>query len=87
MADYMKADGSVETITVKNFAHAQKLVGGLVEIVHSYTGEGHGFFNYGRGDGTRFAEVLTTSDRFLVELGYLQGEPTVAEFLKTTAGK
>ena len=40
MADYMKADGSVEKITVKNFAHAQKLVGGLVEIVHSYTGEG-----------------------------------------------
>lgn len=40
MADYIKTDGSVEEIQVKNFAHAQKLVGGLVEIVHSYTGKG-----------------------------------------------
>lgn len=40
MAEYMKTDGTVEIIQVKNFAHAQKLVGGLVEIVHSYTGKG-----------------------------------------------
>ena len=40
MADYIKTDGSVEEIQVKNFAHAQKLVGGLVEIVYSYTGKG-----------------------------------------------
>jgi acetyl esterase/lipase len=80
------ADKTVPHATAVAFERAMKAAGNSCTL-HSYAGEGHGFFNYGRGDGTRFAEVLTTSDRFLVELGYLQGEPTVAEFLKTSVGE
>lgn len=40
MAEYIKADGSVEIIEVRDFKHAQELVGGPVEIVHSYNHQG-----------------------------------------------
>ena len=40
MAEYIKTDGSVEVITVRNFKHAQELVGGFVEVVASYKHEG-----------------------------------------------
>lgn len=47
-------------------------------------GEGHGYFNFGRGDNRNFQQTLTDADRFLASLGYLQGEPRVAEWLATT---
>jgi hypothetical protein len=34
MATLIKPDFSIETIEVRNFKHAQTLVGGLVELVH-----------------------------------------------------
>lgn len=80
------ADKTVPHASAEAFERAMKAAGNSCTL-HSYDGEGHGFFNYGRGDGSKFAEVLTTSDRFLAELGYLQGEPTVEEFLKTAGGK
>ena len=40
MAEYIKTDGSVEVIEVRDFKHAQELVGGYVEIVHSYKHQG-----------------------------------------------
>jgi hypothetical protein len=40
MAEYIKADGSVEIIKVRDFKHAQELVGGFVEVVASYQHEG-----------------------------------------------
>ena len=43
-----------------------------------YDGEGHGFFNPGRG-GTdlNFYKTLLATDRFLISLGWLDGEPTL----------
>lgn len=39
--------------------------------VHYYEGEGHGFFNHGRGDGTCFGKTRQVLDDFLVSLDYL----------------
>jgi acetyl esterase/lipase len=80
------ADKTVPHATAAAFERAMKAAGNACTL-HSYEGEGHGFFNYGRGDGTKFVEVLTASDRFLAGLGYLKGESTVEEFLKTTASE
>ncbi len=44
-------------------------VGSRCEL-HLYEGEGHGFFNHGRGDHYRI--TLEEADRFLVSLGYLE---------------
>jgi acetyl esterase len=43
----------------------------IINELHVYEGEAHGFFN--KGDG--FIDTLTKTDEFLVELGYLSGEP------------
>lgn len=45
--------------------------------LHIYEGQGHGFFNKDRGDGSHYVMTLTEADRFLASLGYLQGEPTL----------
>ena len=52
-------------------------------------GEGHGFFNFGRGNNANFRQTLADADRFLASLGYLSGEPRVEEWYaetKPTAG-
>jgi acetyl esterase len=75
------ADKTVPHASAEIFERAMKEAGNRCTL-HSYADQGHGFFNYGRGDGQKFATVLTETDRFLVELGYLQGPDTVAEFVK-----
>jgi acetyl esterase len=75
------ADKTVPHATAALFEQAMKQAGNRCTL-HSYADQGHGFFNYGRGDGRMFATVLTDTDRFLVELGYLQGPDTVSEFVK-----
>jgi dienelactone hydrolase len=42
--------------------------------LHLYPDQGHGFFN-----SKKFNETLIETDRFLVSLGYLKGEPTLLE--------
>ncbi len=50
--------------------------------VLTWEGVGHGFFNFGRQDNKFFLETVAAADRFLASLGYLSGEPTIAEFVK-----
>lgn len=43
-----------------------------------YEGQGHGFFNPGKGGKMEFYyETLLETDRFLASLGWLKGEPTL----------
>ncbi|HSH95761.1 MAG TPA: alpha/beta hydrolase [Roseimicrobium sp.] len=42
-----------------------------------YEGQGHGFFNAGKGDMKYYYETLLETDRFLASLGWLKGEPTL----------
>ena len=40
-------------------------------VIRTYTGQGHGFFNYGREGGEYFRKTLHATDLFLQSLGYL----------------
>ncbi|MBB5038157.1 alpha/beta hydrolase [Prosthecobacter dejongeii] len=42
-----------------------------------YEGQGHGFFNAGKGNNKYYHETLLATDRFLVSLGWIKGEPTL----------
>ena len=63
------------------FTKAMKEAGNRCELV-GFEGEGHGFFNYGRKDHKYFIQTMRQVDRFLADLGYLKGEPTIDEFMK-----
>ena len=76
-----KADITVPYATSEVFAAKMKAAGNRCELV-GYEGEGHGFFNYGRGNNRFFRETLIKTDEFLASLGYLTGPPQVEEFLK-----
>ena len=74
-------DTAVPPATVKLFAKKMQAAGNRCELV-MYADQPHGFFNPGRGNEQKRADALknyydTTRrlDRFLVTLGYLEGEP------------
>lgn len=46
----------------------------------TYEGETHGFFNFGRGDNSKFRDTLMRTDQFLISLGWLVGKPDVDSF-------
>ena len=50
-----------------------------------WDGPGHGFFNFGRDENKYFIQTCRDMDRFLVSLGYIDGEPTVESFVKERA--
>ena len=57
----------------ESFRETSKEAGNDGRIV-TYEGQGHGFFNHGRGDNKYFELTLTGADKFLVELGWLSPE-------------
>jgi acetyl esterase len=73
-----QADTTVPYATAEAFARAMKAADNRCELV-GYPGEAHGFFNYGRGDGSAYYSTLVATDRFLASLGWLSGEPTVVK--------
>lgn len=70
-----KADTTVPYNTAEAFAAAMKKCGNRCELA-GFESEGHGFFNFGRGDGRHFRETLDAADAFLVSLGYLTPRKT-----------
>ena len=75
------ADQAVPYDTVVAFTRAMQDAGNRCTL-HTYDDQGHGFFNYGRGKNAMFIATVEAADRFLAELGYVKGEPTVVEFLR-----
>jgi acetyl esterase/lipase len=65
-----KADSTVPFATAEAFAKAMTTAGNQCELV-GYEGQPHGFFNYGRGDGSHFQKTLQAMDDYLSKLGYL----------------
>lgn len=55
--------------------------GNRCELV-GYEGQEHGFFNYGRGDGTAYTDTVERMDRFLASLGWLNSERTQSQHAK-----
>lgn len=77
-----KADTTVPYWTAEAFVEAMKKAGNRCELV-GYEGQGHSFFNYGRGDNANFIATTKAVDKFLASLGWLNGPPTIERFLKT----
>ncbi len=75
------ADTTVPFSTAKAFTAAMQKAGNRCELAGT-EGAGHGFFNFGRGDGQGFTTTLEGTDRFLASLGWISGEPSVAAFFK-----
>jgi acetyl esterase/lipase len=76
-----KADGTVPYSHSKLFTDAMLAAGNQAELV-GYDGEDHGFFNFGRGDGSAYADILKRMDEFLVALGWLSEPQTAANYPK-----
>jgi acetyl esterase/lipase len=73
-----KDDATVPYRTVEAFAQEMEGAGNRCKLV-GYEGQGHGFFNYGRGDGAMYKATVKAMDEFLAELGYVKGKPTIEE--------
>lgn len=65
-----KADNTVAFFTAEMFTDAMQKAGNRCEL-SGFDGENHGFFNFGRGDGTAYTQTIQQLDQFLVSLGYL----------------
>lgn len=63
------------------YLHKQMKAAGNRSELETWKDQGHGFFNFGRGENKNFRETVEKMDRFLVSLGYLAGEPTVEKYL------
>ncbi|RMF45237.1 MAG: alpha/beta hydrolase [Planctomycetota bacterium] len=50
---------------------------GVYSELHTYEGQPHGFFNFGRSGNRYFHATVTAADRFLAKLGWLEGPPTL----------
>jgi acetyl esterase len=64
------ADTTVPYQTAEKFTAAMKAEGNDCELV-GYESQGHGFFNFGRGDGIGYTQTLAKLDQFLERIGYL----------------
>ena len=71
-----KADTTVLYRTAELFTEKVRSVGSRCDLV-GYEGEIHGFFNYGRGDGSAYTDTVRRMDDFFVSLGWL--EPSVSD--------
>ncbi len=63
----------------KYFKEQADKVGARCELI-TYEGQTHGFFNFNRGNAEYFKKTLTETDKFLVSLGWIQGDATVDQF-------
>jgi acetyl esterase len=68
-----KADTTVPYATAEAFARVMQAAGNRCELVGA-EGQAHGYFNYGRGDGTHFKDTLARTDAFFVSLGWLKAK-------------
>ncbi len=73
-------DTAVPIAQARKFVKRMHAAGNRAELA-AYDGEAHGFFNYGRGDGRRFADTLRRADDFLASLGYVSGPDRVEEYV------
>lgn len=63
-------DKLIPVAAAEKFRAAMQDVGSRSELL-VFAGEGHGFFNFGRGDGTSYDKTLDASDKFLTSLKFL----------------
>lgn len=72
-------DNLIPVPVVERFKAGMTKVGVRCDAVF-YEGQGHGFFNPGKGGTDQYYfETLLAADRFLASLGWLKGEPTLTK--------
>ena len=70
-------DKLIPVVVVERFKAGMEKAGVRCEAIF-YEGQGHGFFNPGKGGQTQFyEETLLATDKFLASLGWVKGEPTL----------
>jgi acetyl esterase/lipase len=69
-------DATVPYRSVELFAEKMEKEGNRCKLC-GYENQGHGFFNFGRGDGSMYRKTVQAMDEFLAELGYLEGKPSI----------
>ena len=69
-------DKLIPVATAEEFRDDMRAAGSRSELM-LFEGEGHGFFNYGRGGGKAYRKTVRAMDVFLTSLGYLTGEPAM----------
>lgn len=69
-------DTTVPYRTAEIFAERMNQEGNLCRLV-PFEGRPHGFFNYGRNGNEDYRESVRAMDEFLVEIGFLEGKPTI----------
>ena len=72
---YGTEDGGISMEASAYFCAAMKAVGSRCDLF-LYNGQEHGFFNYDRGK-VYYKKTTFEADKFLISLGYLEGEPTI----------
>ncbi|QDV82521.1 alpha/beta hydrolase fold domain-containing protein [Planctomycetes bacterium TBK1r] len=70
-----KADETVPYWTAEAFCQAMKKAGNACELI-GFEGQGHGFFNHGRGDNSNYQSTIRELDQFLVSHGFLEPQRT-----------
>jgi acetyl esterase len=69
-----KADASFPYPKAEKFTASMIEAGNRCELI-GLSGKTHGFFNYGRDDGSAYYETISRMDAFLVSLDFLEQEP------------
>lgn len=69
-------DKLIPITTAKRFKNLMEAAGSRCDL-HLFEGQGHGFFNKGKNDDLYFQQTLYLSDLFLIDLGYLKGNPSI----------
>jgi acetyl esterase/lipase len=64
------ADATVPYAEAEAFCAAMAASGNRCQLM-GFEGQGHGFFNYGRGDGSAYRETVRAMEGYLTSLGYL----------------
>ena len=71
-------DKLIPVATAEAFRDEMTKLGCRSELV-LFEGQGHGFFNYGKGGGKSYRKTVLAMDKFFISLGYLTGAPTMPE--------
>lgn len=66
------ADSTVPFATAEAFANKAKALGAKKVVLVGYKDRGHGFFNYGRGDGKDYQSTMEKTEAFLEGLGWIK---------------
>ena len=76
------ADSAVDHKTVELFQKKMKKAGNECRL-ESFLSQPHGFFNYGKLGNAPFRQTMILSDKFLQDLDWIKGKPSIVEFLKS----